>query len=369
MDRWALFVDVEGFSSIYPENTVAALSRLRALMEGIYYIGNRVCPATPQRLFAHQLGDGFLVVSEFGERSPELPLAIGVFLLRCVLLAGGMGSCAIAQGESADIRGCYPDIVREHLDPSGTVALGKGIMWVFPVMGSALIDADRLSKRETGAVLLLDGALADRLPAGVVVTKRAAQHIVVDWIHTETPEMCEIETKTGITQPHGAALEERARRYLSEYGADLPRAWIENTRTLNQLWGGMMTVDDSISSEKTIRRAANWAIGMGMAKALVAVYLVSLPSLIGPELFSLIPIATIEILFTLAGGVAYFALGVKAKGDPRASRGSLLAVVVLSAVGMLFSLVTGSGGKLALDGLVFFMFWRALKAQKALVGR
>lgn len=235
MDRWALFVDVEGFSKIYSESTMAGLLPLRGLMEGIYHIGIQVCPNTPHRLFAHQLGDAFIIVSEFRERCPELPLAIGVFLLRCVLLSGGMGSCGISQGHFGDIRSCYPDIVRSRLTDSGTVPLGSGSMHVLPVMGTALINAYRLSKREEGAILLLDSNLAHCLPSGVIVTKTTDQYNAVDWIHTATPEIAEIGVKTGIEHPQVATLEHTGREYLAKLRSDQHGPWICNTRTLNQL--------------------------------------------------------------------------------------------------------------------------------------
>lgn len=70
MNRWSLFVDIEGFSKFYPEQMSQALHPFCDMMEGIYSIGSAVCPDTPHRLFAHQLGDGFIIVSEFAERSP-----------------------------------------------------------------------------------------------------------------------------------------------------------------------------------------------------------------------------------------------------------------------------------------------------------
>ena len=171
MDRWAIFVDIEGFSKIYPENIGRALLPLGALMEGIYHVGNQVCSSTPDRLFAHHIGDGFVIVSEFSQRCPELPVAIGTFLLRNTLLAGGMAKCAISIGDFADIQGCYPDVIRENLISSDTVRLGDGFMRIFPVMGSALINSYRLSRKESGSLLLVDADVLTSSPPGLVVTK------------------------------------------------------------------------------------------------------------------------------------------------------------------------------------------------------
>ena len=233
MARWALWIDIEGFSRIYPRDMVQALLPLRALMEGIYHLGNAVCPESPYRLFAHQIGDGFVVVSEFAERSPELPVAIGAFLQRHILLSGGMGKCAISQGDFSDIQDCYPDVICENADNSGFLRLGDGLMSIFPVMGSALINAYRLSNRESGSLLLLDSDLPGPLPSGAVASKTTNDYSVVDWVHISTPEIAEIETKTGIQHPAAANLERLLRDYVTSNSSSLLSPWITNTLTLN----------------------------------------------------------------------------------------------------------------------------------------
>lgn len=128
-----------------------------------------------------------------------------------------------------------------------------------------------------------------------------------------------------------------------------------------------MIAADPISLERAIRRAANWGIGIGIVKVISSVYLLLLPSFIGSELYSLIPIAVAEILFTFAVGVAFVVLGLKVKGNMRASGDCLLIVLVMSAVGMFLSLITASGGKMFLDGITFVLYWHARKAQKRLI--
>ena len=59
--RWALYIDVEGFSARWAETHVAGLGEL---MLAISRIGRRAYPDPPERLFAYQLGDAFLIVSE-----------------------------------------------------------------------------------------------------------------------------------------------------------------------------------------------------------------------------------------------------------------------------------------------------------------
>ena len=97
MDHWSLYVDIEGFSTTYEKDTKAVLS-LGALMEAILGLGSRCYPESLHRLFAHQLGDGFVVVGEFGWATLEQPVTVGTILLRAVLQAGGIAKGAISEG-------------------------------------------------------------------------------------------------------------------------------------------------------------------------------------------------------------------------------------------------------------------------------
>jgi hypothetical protein len=63
--RWAIAIDVEGFSATY-EASSQALTSIGALAKAIFVLGRFSYPESPNRLFAHQLGDGFIVVGEFG---------------------------------------------------------------------------------------------------------------------------------------------------------------------------------------------------------------------------------------------------------------------------------------------------------------
>ena len=44
MHKWVLFIDVEGFSSIYRRNKAEATSLLSGLMSDLYCIGTKVYP-------------------------------------------------------------------------------------------------------------------------------------------------------------------------------------------------------------------------------------------------------------------------------------------------------------------------------------
>ena len=53
----------------------------------------------------HQMGDGFAIVSDFGEATLERPIAISIALMRHVGSTGMFATAAIAEGEFADITG------------------------------------------------------------------------------------------------------------------------------------------------------------------------------------------------------------------------------------------------------------------------
>ncbi len=66
MNRWAIYLDIEGTSTIYQEDKIWFYNAIDELLSAVCRIGNLVYPETPNRLFAHQAGgDGLIIVSEF----------------------------------------------------------------------------------------------------------------------------------------------------------------------------------------------------------------------------------------------------------------------------------------------------------------
>lgn len=90
-----------------------------------------------------------------------------------------------------------------------------------------------MSKIESGSLLLLDSDMPERFPAGVVVSKAASTHYVVDWVHSTTQEINEITAKTGIVHPKANEIERLIRVYISRNSDGLPPNWIQNTMDLN----------------------------------------------------------------------------------------------------------------------------------------
>jgi len=132
-------------------------------MRAIFRIGRECFPISPERLFAHQLGDGFLVVSDFGEENLERAVTVAIALMQHVAASARLTKAAIAEGELSDIQGCYPKEVLNELEADHTVSLNMGLMTIFPVMGTALIRAVKVAELSpSGPLLLLEKSKADR---------------------------------------------------------------------------------------------------------------------------------------------------------------------------------------------------------------
>jgi len=228
MEQWSLYIDIEGFGGTYEQGS-QALESLGALMEGIYLIGGRCYPESPDRIFAHQIGDGFIVVGEFGRASLEQALTIGILLLRHVLAKGGAARAAVDGGGFADIVGCYPKVVREafHRAGGGAFPLGGGIMTIFPVMGTALINSYRIvshKKAPPGSILLIRSNQAERCPVGTR-TKRSGPLAVIDWIHSDYQELRSVAEKAGLPRPSVTQMEAAMIRYLSTQRVNCRWRW------------------------------------------------------------------------------------------------------------------------------------------------
>ena len=240
MDRWSIYIDIEGFSSTNSEDAQAVLS-LGALMEGIRSIGSRCYPESPHRLFAHQLGDGFVIVGEFGWPSLEQPSTIAIALLRTVLSAGGVAKAAISEGEFSDIVGCYPKTIQKlYYDANcGAFSIGGGLMTILPVMGTALINSFKLLHSEhtpSGSILVLKKNLSSRLPQGVPF-QESGNLSLIDWVHASYPELFSTITKAQLPNLDVAKMETILQRYIKSN--DLQSDWIANTKQYLHLEDGV----------------------------------------------------------------------------------------------------------------------------------
>lgn len=232
--RWSIWIDIEGFSTLWGKGNLA-MAGLRTLMSGIFVIGTKVYADDGDRLFAHQSGDGFVIVGDFHEAALDRCAAIAVALMRHVTTSGCIARAAIAEGEFADYSGCWPKEIREelaHLQSDDIARLGSGIMTLLPVMGTALINANKLDSRNRtkGGVLTIATRDAARVAASFLrrVSRDDDSMTMIDWVHASSPFIDEIIAKGEIAGMTSASLEMVVSDYIS--GPDPPPAtWIAGT--------------------------------------------------------------------------------------------------------------------------------------------
>jgi|LGVF01.1.fsa_nt_gb hypothetical protein len=228
MERWAIHIDIEGFVELWERenNILIALSRL---MEGIFLIGNYVYAESPERIFAHQIGDGFIIVGEFGDESFHIPLAIAIVLMKHVAVSGRFAKAAIAEGHFGDITCCYPPVVRDAIGPDHRVRLGRGVMTIFPVMGTALIHAVGIAKRSPkGSLLTITISSANNLSPDVLTSEIPGSDLLsVDWLHSSFPLAARIQKKAKLQGSDIKAIENLLLDYMQKQ--DPPQEWKRNT--------------------------------------------------------------------------------------------------------------------------------------------
>ena len=229
-DRWTIYIDIEGFSALYDRETIV-LEALGDLMEGIYAIGTNVYPESPQRLFAHQTGDGFVIVSEFGASSLEVPTSIAIALLRHVAARGRFAKASVGEGHFSDVWGCYPKRIRAARRHDDTLPLGGGLMTIFPVIGTALIDAFAVAKRSpSGSLLTVESRKRSRLPPECVIREIDGSNLVsVDWIHSTVPLVRRIQQRAGLRSPTAEQIVAAFRRYREQQP---PPRWVASSCAL-----------------------------------------------------------------------------------------------------------------------------------------
>ena len=231
LDRWAIYIDIQGFSTLWEyENDV--LWSLGELMRGIFRLGRLCYPREPDRLFAYQFGDGFLVVSDFHERSLERCATVAVVLMRHVAASGRFARAAIVEGELSDIQGCYPREVLNCLEGDHTVSLRMGLMIINPVMGTALIRgvlAEKAAPR--GPLLTIHSSKTARLGSAVrQIPIPSSKLTSIDWVHMQSDLLSEIQQKASLKSPSPSNLEMMLRNYCDQQA--VPEEWRANVYEL-----------------------------------------------------------------------------------------------------------------------------------------
>ena len=227
--RWVSYIDIEGFGSLYDQDNGGVLLALCELMRAIFLIAEKYCAESPDRIFAHQTGDGFAVVGEFNSESWLTPVAITVALLRHVAWGGRFAKATLGEGEFMDITDCYPKLVLNARDESGTVRMGGSVMTLFPVMGTALIDAVGIQKRApSGALFAISADNCGRIPANCVLKVNTDLRVAtIDWVGCRLEEIERIQAVAGLRAPTPDNLRDCYAKYVREFPP--PEKWTKGT--------------------------------------------------------------------------------------------------------------------------------------------
>lgn len=232
--RWGISIDIEGFSALYESGELGksrAILALHDLMGAIIRIGQRAYPGDvtsneSDRIFAHQFGDGFVIVSDFEEADSSRCIAIATSIMRHMAIRGFCTKSAISVGDMADIKGCYPDSVR--FSDKGALPLGAGLMTTIPVMGTALTKAYKLSSRVSGSVLVVDKLAFEHIPESLVVSC-GDDCCFIDWRSNEHKLAKTISEKSGLEFGDRGQLLDLFERYI-ETEPRPPEKWVMGSR-------------------------------------------------------------------------------------------------------------------------------------------
>ena len=234
--RWCIFVDILGFSQVWEIEQEQALHSLRELMRAIYRIGTLVYIDEGDRLFVHHMGDGFAIVSDFGEASFERPLGIAAALMRHVASTGMFAAAAVAEGDFSDITGCYPEEVTKDCDDGNVVALGDGLMTLSTVMGTAFIRAYRLNgNAPPGPFVVVPAELENRIPPGYrscsVGRETDYGLFSIDWMRAECQTVAWIQKEARLRAPKVEELIQAIKNYCAEY-SHVREKWSGNLQSM-----------------------------------------------------------------------------------------------------------------------------------------
>ena len=232
--RWGISIDIEGFSNLYEYNDATqskAIWGLHQLMDAVIRVGQKVYPGDPNknywdRIFAHQFGDGFILVSNFEEPDPSRCIAIATSLSRYMLLQGYATKAAISTGSMSDINGCYPDAMRNS--QNNTLDLGMGLMTFIPVMGTALTKSHKLGGRVSGNVVVIDVTQFSSVPENLI-NDREGNVGYINWMSDENSLAQEISEKAGLQYGSEKELSCLFTTYITTEPCP-PKKWIEGSQ-------------------------------------------------------------------------------------------------------------------------------------------
>jgi len=244
--RWGLYVDIEGFSAMYgtsqrgQTHAVQALAALASLVEGVHRLITRPPKGFPS-IGAHQMGDGFIIVSHCCDEPPIQPVALAVALMRHVLQRGFLCKAGISVGDFHDIGGCYRSGTGEALGNNLVIRHQSNVMTLYPVIGSALINAFKIQGREPrGPLLLVDrDFLSEQIASSLgLLTMRVSPRVLdvdvlaVNWLRTPAGPIRPALESLGLANTSPLALSRRLQEKIQSVARVVGDDWLQNARCL-----------------------------------------------------------------------------------------------------------------------------------------
>ncbi len=222
--RPAVFIDVEGFGSLYGNESADSLWGLSDLMEGVIIIGRGAPEAGLARIFAHQFGDGFVITEDCNGGVGRMA-AVAIALHQFVLIKSRhFCRSALEKGGLSDVMGCYPKAVTES--GGSTVMLGEGLLTITPVIGTALIKTYKLLGDHRGSVAVVPAHYRNELEHGIVAIEENGV-LYLNWIESVSDTLDRCRHILRIGRYNADAL-----RVLFTKAAqrnDCPARWLERT--------------------------------------------------------------------------------------------------------------------------------------------
>jgi|GEM_PF-1140404 hypothetical protein len=212
---WSLFIDIEGFRVLFEDEEEKVLWFLNNFMKNIIDIGIKGYPDDGERLFIHQLGDGFIIFPNIGDKDLLKPISIASVLMQLSAVNGGFLKAGISYGGHGDYSGCYP---LENCEKNGNVIrLGSGLMTYMPVLGMGLIRAYQISECAIGPILIIDRKLTGFLEFNQFESRCYKNHIEINWLKISTHVFNDLVEKLSIELPTPESIKAKLKDYITSY--------------------------------------------------------------------------------------------------------------------------------------------------------
>jgi hypothetical protein len=141
--------------------------------------------------------------------------------------------CTLVEGGLAGITSCYETEVMDECVDGGvsTARMGAGLLTIFPVMGTALINAVGLNKsKPKGPLILMPRTFLNRVNSSFITCSTENTDIVsVNWVATENELISKIGMEADIHLPTKDAISVNLTNYIETHQP--PLYWRDNCGT------------------------------------------------------------------------------------------------------------------------------------------